>query len=494
MTVETKVFVPLIIDGVDVKLLDESHTFTPDSQSACANKNIDVIAQVADIAQCHAAVDSCARAFESWRTTRPATKRTLILKLAELLRSRSTEILRTFKEEIHSTSLWADINLEESILLIQEAAALVTSPCLAGSIPLSQDDEAQAFVFMEPLGVILGIAPWNSPLILGFRACLPAIAAGNTVILKGSELSPRIHYFIASLFREAGFPPGVCNFILHRDIDAAHVFENLIGRQEVRKCNFTGSTPVGRCIASKAAMELKPCLMELGGKNFAVVLEDADVEQVAQLVCEGAFLNSGQICMSTDTVLVAHSIIADFRRALLAIIQDAQRAPEITPLITSKAGNRVRHLVADAAIKGAIVHTISGSSTGSTAATDSARDSEAIVPATLIEGVRPDMDIAIQEAFGPLLCLVPVASADEAVEIVNACRYGLSSSIHTRDQYAALQLSKRMKVSATHVKGSTVHDQSTLPHGGHGDSGWGRFGGHWGLSEFVHTKTVVLNT
>jgi acyl-CoA reductase-like NAD-dependent aldehyde dehydrogenase len=199
-------------------------------------------------------------------------------------------------EEIHATSTWANINLEESILMIQETAALVTSSILSGTIPPSQDSGAQALVFIEPLGVILGIAPWNSPLILGFRACLAAIAAGNTVILKGSELSPRTHYFIADLFRAAGFPPGVCNFLLHRDVDAASIVNEILERQEVRKCNFTGSTPVGRLIASKAAMELKPCIMERGGKNFAIVAEDADVERAATLICDGAFLNVSSLC------------------------------------------------------------------------------------------------------------------------------------------------------------------------------------------------------
>lgn len=291
MTAQKNIFIPLVIDGADVKLPGDSLNFTPDSLSASTNTDLNVVVQGADIASCHAAVDSCARAFTSWSATLPATRRTLILKLAELLRSKDAEILEIIKEEIHATSLWANINLDESILMIQEVAALVSSSTLAGSMPFSQDPEAQALIFMEPLGVILGIAPWNSPLILGFRACLPAIAAGNTVILKGSELSPRIHYFIASLFREAGFPPGVCNFILHRAVDAANVFEEIIERHEVRKCNFTGSTPVGRHIASKAAMALKPCLMELGGKNFAVVLEDADVEKAARMVCDGAFLN-----------------------------------------------------------------------------------------------------------------------------------------------------------------------------------------------------------
>lgn len=299
MAAQKNVFIPLIIDGVDVKLPDNSLNFTPQSLSASTHTNLNVIAQGTDIASCHAAVDSCARAFRSWNATLPATRRSLILRLAELLRSKSAEVLQIIKEEIHATSLWANINLDESILMIQEVAALVTSSTLAGSMPPSQYPEAQALIFMEPLGVILGIAPWNSPLILGFRACLPAIAAGNTVILKGSELSPRIHYFIASLFREAGFPSGVCNFILHRDVDAANVFEEIIQRHEVRKCNFTGSTPVGRHIASKAAMALKPCLMELGGKNFAVVLEDSDVEKAAKMVCDGAFLNVSSLFRAT---------------------------------------------------------------------------------------------------------------------------------------------------------------------------------------------------
>lgn len=197
--------------------------------------------------------------------------------------------------------------------------------------------------------------------------------------------------------------------------------------------------------------------------------------------------------MATDTVLVAKSILVEFRQALLSIIQDARRAPEITPLVTARAADRVRHLVADAVKKGATTHTILGCSEASTATKVLARESIAQVPATLIEGVLPNMEISTQEAFGPLLCLVPIESTDEALQMINACKYGLSSSIHTRNHYDALLLSKKMKVSATHINGSTVHDESTLPHGGHGDSGWGRFGGHWGLLEFVQTRMVMVN-
>lgn len=145
--------------------------------------------------------------LESWRKTLPSIWRILLLKLADTLRLSGPEILQIMKEEIHATSLWTTINLEESIQMIIETASLVISSVFSRSMPPSQDAESQALIFVEPLGVILGIAPWTSPLILGFRACLPVIAVGNTVILEGSELSPRIHCFIADLFRKAGFPP-----------------------------------------------------------------------------------------------------------------------------------------------------------------------------------------------------------------------------------------------------------------------------------------------
>lgn len=168
-------------------------------------------------------------------------------------------------------------------------------------------------MYNEPLGVILGIAPWNSPLILGMRAVIAPIASGNTAILKvchhltryvpctdsnqGSELSPRTHYFIAKLFQDAGFPPGVVNFLLHRTEDAIEVFDYIIENPLVRKCNFTGSTAVGRYIAKKAGEELKPSLLELGGKNCAIVLKDADVNKAVSGIMLGAFLNvSGFRC------------------------------------------------------------------------------------------------------------------------------------------------------------------------------------------------------
>ncbi|KAH8671766.1 Aldehyde/histidinol dehydrogenase [Tricladium varicosporioides] len=376
-------FIPLIINGIDVRLPNGSCTFIPESFTISASPGTNVTAQGADTASCHIAVDSCAQAFHTWRHTSTIKRRALFLHLAQILRNRGDEVRAIIENETHATPLWSSINLEESILLIEETAALVTSFNLTGSIPPSQDSETHSLIILEPLGVIIGIAPWNSPLLLG----------------------------------------------RHNE---------------------------GRSIAKSRVYNT--------------------------------------VCMSTDTVLIASSIFVEFRQALLSIVQNRNSAPEITPLITTKAATRVRSLVIDAASKGAVIHTVSGSYTApSTKTLEQMLGSSATVPITIIEGLDRSMDIFVQESFGPILSVMSVGSANEAVEIVNQCRYGLSSAIHTKNHYQALLLAKKMKVSATHINGCTVHDESTLPHGGHGDSGWGRFGGHWGMQEFVHTKTIIMN-
>ncbi|KAJ4188461.1 hypothetical protein NW755_006623 [Fusarium falciforme] len=206
-------------------------------------------------------------------------------------RERQDEVKNIIKTEIHCGDDWATENVSSSIKLIQESAYLLTSRSMNGTIPYTEAEGSYGLVFPRPLGVVLGIAPWNAPLILGFRAVVAPVAAGNTAILKGSELSPRTHHFIAELFVAAGFPPGVVNFILHRPEDASEVVTTLIKHPAVRKVNFTGSTEVGRIIAQEASKVLKPVLLELGGKNCSIVLDDGDVARAAEAVLLSATLN-----------------------------------------------------------------------------------------------------------------------------------------------------------------------------------------------------------
>ncbi|KAJ5605336.1 Aldehyde dehydrogenase N-terminal [Penicillium lagena] len=467
--------VPLIIDGENVVLASrERWAAIPN-----LNKSTPSFFQGATKEMAIQAVESSARAFTAWSKTTPVKRRELLLRLAEVLRNRADEIKQICAEEVHSGPFWADIITNDSIGIIEECAAL-TTPMTTGSIPFTKG-ESYGFVFKEPLGVILGIAPWNAPVILGFRAVIAPIAAGNVAILKGSELSPRVHYFVASLFREAGFPPGVVNFLLHRPEDASEVFNALITHRAVKKCNFTGSTQVGRIIASQAAMALKPVLLELGGKNFTIVLEDANLDLAAQEIVKGAFLNNGQICMSTDMVITSRALAPTLEAKILSLVQKIDRASTV---ISPAAKSKLEMLVADAQAKGAKIHTAPIPSTP--------LSPQDFVP-TVITGLTKEMVFYETESFGPIVGIVTVESEAQIIEIAEQATYGLSASIISSNHYRALKLSESIKAGAIHVNSMTVHDEPTLPHGGHGESGWGRFGSRWGMEEFMQTKTVTLH-
>ncbi|PYI09617.1 aldehyde dehydrogenase [Aspergillus sclerotiicarbonarius CBS 121057] len=480
----TTTTIPLIIHGKNIVLATDDHKHSISSTSApqlCAFQGAtpDLAIQ---------AVESCAMAFPGWSRTTPSERRRLLLNLARachipsitlLLSTHKPHIQTLIEDEIHCTRGWTDENIAASTSMIEETASLI-SDTLTGTIPPSKGT-SYALVLKKPLGVVLGIAPWNAPLILGLRAVIPVIAAGNVAILKGSEMSPRTHHFIASLFREAGFPPGVVNFVLHRPQDAAGVFECIIEHPAVKKCNFTGSTGVGRVIAAKAARALKPVLLELGGKNSVVVLEDADLGQAVEEIVTAGFLNNGQICMSTDLVYVVRSVAGELTRRILERLYGEERPHRV---ISKASRDRLTALVDDARSKGAVIHQ---------ARNPVAEEDPLAFPATVIEGVTQDMDFYTIESFGPIFGIMAVDSEEQGLQMVKRSAYGLSSAVFTRDHFKALEMSGEIAAGAVHVNGGTVHDEATLPHGGVGDSGWGRFGGRWGLDEFLHTQTVVLN-
>lgn len=187
--------------------------------------------------------------------------------------------------------------------------------------------------------------------------------------------------------------------------------------------------------------------------------------------------------MSTDLVLVASSVIESFREKLISVFQGPSFGLTIAPVRTAKSAARVRSLITDAKSKGAKVTQLPTTET----------DSEDLIPATILENIDPTMSFYTEEAFGPLLGVIPFSSLVEAKRIIESSRFGLSSAIFTKNHFEGLRIAKSLKVGAVHINGATVHDESTLPHGGHGDSGWGRFGAGWGLEEFIHTKTIILN-
>ena len=201
-------------------------------------------------------------------------------------------------------------NLGLAAGMVREAAALTTQ--ISGEVIPSDHEGTIAMALREPVGVLLGIAPWNAPIILGVRAIAVPLACGNSVILKASENCPQTHALIVEAFSEAGFPEGTVNVVSNAPEDAAEVVGALIDAPEERRINFTGSTAVGRIIAKRAAEHLKPVLLELGGKAPMIVLEDADLDEAVKAAAFGAYMNQGQICMSTERIIVVESVADPF--------------------------------------------------------------------------------------------------------------------------------------------------------------------------------------
>lgn len=309
------------------------------------------------------------------------------------------------------------------------------------------------------------------------------IACGNTVVFKGSELSPRCLFAVVSVLHEAGVPPGVLNYISCSAANAPAVTGGIIASPSVRKINFTGSTAVGRIIAKMAGEHLKPLLLELGGKAPAIICDDADLDLAAQQCVLGSFLNAGQICMSTERILVQKNI----REAFEAKITEA--AASIFPtnlkssiLITEHAARRSKALVQDATSKGAKL--VYGN-------IDEVQDVSTALRPAIVADVRPDMDMYLAESFGPTVSMIEFNTDEEALRLANEGEYGLSSAVFSRDLRRALRIAKRIETGAVHINRMTVQDESGLPHGGAKSSGFGRFNA--GFDEWTRLKNITYD-
>jgi acyl-CoA reductase-like NAD-dependent aldehyde dehydrogenase len=424
-------------------------------------------------------------AFPGWAAMGPNARRAVLMKAAEGLEARKDAFVAAMMAETGSTAGWAMFNLGLAAGMVREAAALTTQ--IAGEVIPSDKPGCLSMALKEPVGVILGIAPWNAPIILGVRAIAVPLACGNAVILKASETCPRTHALIIEAFAEAGFPEGVVNVVTNAPEDAAEVVGALIDAPQVKRINFTGSTGVGRIIAKRAAEHLKPCLLELGGKAPLIVLEDADLDEAVKAAAFGAFMNQGQICMSTERIIVVEAVADDFAAKFAAKAQSmATGDPREgkTPLgavIDQKTVSHVNALIDDALAKGAKL--LSGGKADSV-----------LMPATVVDGVTAEMNLYRDESFGPVVAMIRARDAEHALELANDSEYGLSAAVFTRDTAKGLGIARRIKSGICHVNGPTVHDEAQMPFGGVGASGYGRFGGRQGIDSFTETRWITVET
>jgi vanillin dehydrogenase len=433
-----------------------------------------------------AAVEAAAEAFKTWSDTGPGTRRALLLKAADALEAKTPQFIEAMGGETGATGMWAGFNVHLAAGMVREAASLTTQ--IAGEIIPSDVPGSLAMGVRQPAGVVVAIAPWNAPVILGVRAIATPLACGNTVVLKGSENCPRTHQLIVEAFQDAGFPPGVLNYLTNAPADAGKVVDAMVAHPAVRRVNFTGSTRVGRIIAMTCAKHLKPAVLELGGKAPLVVLDDADLVEAVNAAAFGAFANSGQICMSTERIVVDRRIADDF---VARFVQKARGLPLGDPrgtqpvVLGSVIGmGTVEHcnaLIDDALAKGAKL--VCGGKADST-----------LMPATVLDHVTREMRIFHEETFGPVKCIVRVDGVEAAVACANDNEYGLSSAVFGRDIARAMNVARRIESGICHVNGPTVHDEAQMPFGGVKGSGLGRFGGRAGIHEFTDLRWITVQT
>lgn len=442
-------------------------------------------ARAATVEDANAAVAAAAAAFPKWSALGPNARRALLNKAATALEARADPFVDAMMGEIGATEGWARFNLMLAASMIREAAALTTQ--IAGEVIPSDKPGCIAMALREPVGVMLGIAPWNAPIILGVRAVAVPLACGNTVVLKASEQCPRTHSLIAEAFAEAGLPEGAVSIVTNAPEDAAEIVGALIDHPEVKRINFTGSTHVGKIIAKRAAEHLKPVLLELGGKAPLIVLDDADLDEAVKAAAFGAFMNSGQICMSTERIIVLDAIADAFVEKFAAKVgtmpvgDPREGKTPLGAVVDQKTVDHVRSLIDDALSAGA-VQVNGGTANG------------VLMPAHVIDKVTPDMKLFRDESFGPVVGVIRARDEAHAIELANDTAYGLSAAVFTRDTARGLRVARQIQSGICHVNGPTVHDEAQMPFGGVKASGYGRFGGKAGIDSFTELRWITIET
>lgn len=437
----------------------------------------------ASVEDARAAVNAASEAFPEWAALPPAKRREIVQRAGQILGERAAEIARLIALEVGATRPWAGFNIHVATGMLSEAAAQAYSA--VGDVIPSDVPGLNAFGVRQPAGVVVGIAPWNAPLILGVRAIAMPLVYGNTVVLKASEQAPLTQTAIVEAFVEAGAPAGVVNLVSNAPEDAAEIVEALIAHPATARINFTGSTRVGRIIAEIAGKHLTRSVLELGGKAPFLVLPDADLDEAAAAANFGAFMYQGQICMSTERIIVDRSVADEFvsklavRASGLVVGPPDDPTSQIGPVVHAAARDHVVELIEDAVANGAEVVT-GGSADG------------LYVSPTILRGVTSQARIYREESFGPVVAIIEVDGVDEAVAVANDSEYGLSAAVFTRDGGHGLTVASRIRSGIVHINSATVQDEPQMPFGGVGASGWGRFGSRAALEEFTELRWVTL--
>ena len=416
------------------------------------------------------ALDAAAAAFPAWAATTPAQRAELLLKVAAIIKRRKTEMSEMLAKETGSTILFALSQLQGLLQTLEAAAGWVYH--LKGEVLQTDIPGSFSMNLRRPLGVVASLTPWNGAVILSWRTVISPIVAGNTVVVKPSEYAPVCAgLLIAEIAEEAGFPPGVINIVTHAPGEAGQMSDEIFENPHVRLVNLIGGVNTARYIAERAGKTLKRTVLELGGYNPMIILDDVNVDDAVRAATFGSFFHQGQICMNTRKIIIQKKIYKEFLEKFVARTKslpfgDPQDHKTIIgPLINQAAIDMVDQRVKDAVSKGAKVHA-GGYHDGP------------IYHPTILTDVPYDAIVYNEETFGPVVIVEPVDSAEDAVAVANRVSYGLVSSIFTGDTYKGFELAPKILHGVVNVNSPTVNEEIQAPMGGVKESGWGRTGPH----------------
>ncbi len=474
----------MLIDGERV---DAASGATTEIHNPATGAVVDTVPR-ADAADTRRAIDAAARAFTGWSKATPHKRAHVLMQASACVRANLEEVAGLLTAEQGKPIRDSRIEAARFADNIEIYAGLVAGGALSGKHIALPSQKAMGLVVRRPIGVVGAIVPWNFPLTLMANKIAPAMAVGNTVVVKPASTTPLATLRLAELMLEGGLPAGVFNVVTG---PGSVVGEELIRNPLVRKIGFTGETGTGKQVARDAAQELKHVTLELGGSDAAIVCDDADLDVAARNVAIGRFFNAGQACLAIKRVYVFDDVADDFisrivaRAKRLKLGSGMDELAQMGPLHTEKQRAEIESQLADAVARGGRV--VTGGHRPSGSEFDSGWYFEPTVVVDVPEGAR----VWTEETFGPLLPIMRVRDLDEAIEKANSSEYGLGSSIFTRDMTRAQRAIDELEAGYTWVNAVQIaHDE--LPFGGTKHSGYGKEHGTEVLDYYTEQKAVVI--
>ncbi len=438
--------------------------------------------KLADTEDIDAAYKAAAEAKLQWDKVNPFKKRDILENAVKYIEENEEEIISIIIDELGGTRLKAVFEIGLVKNMIKEAATFPIR--MEGKILPSTIDDVENRLYRIPAGVVGVISPFNFPFFLSVKSVAPALGAGNGVVLKPHEDSPITGgTLIGKIFEEAGVPKGLLNVVV---ADIKEIGDAFVEHPIPRIISFTGSTGVGSYIGQVAVKNFKKPLLELGGNSAFIVLEDADLEYAVNAAAFSRFTHQGQICMCANRVLVQRSVYDEFVTKFTAKVSTLKTGDPIDPdtiigpVINDRQAKNLAALIEKGIEEGANP-VLRGSNSGR------------LFEPTVLADVTTDMTVAQEELFGPVVCVIPFDTEEEAITIANETRFGLSGAVHTSNLERGVEFAKKVHTGMIHVNDITINDEPIVAFGGEKQSGIGRMNGEWSLDEFTTLKWISVN-